>query len=232
MVSNIERVSSLYVMKNLFTIVLTTICLCIGKLFPFSTSQMLMLEGFVLGIPSLFLALQPNDAVPGGNFIQKVLKRAYPPTFSILFSVLAAYYLFSEAFSIPAEMVSTVGALTLVCCGFVQLIFNYLPMNRYRFIVIISCFTALFASIGILYGLNRVGMTYISFEITGVNLYAVLCIVLGVLICIVLNILFHFILGRIRTDEKKAIPFYLESYYRDVDEEEAKESYYDKKNEL
>ena len=220
-VSNIERVSSLYVMKNLFTIILTTICLCIGKLFPFSTSQMLMFEVFVLGFPALFLALQPNNEVPGGNFIQKVLKRTYPATFSLLFSVLASYFLFSDAFNIPGEMLSTIGALTLVMCGFVQLVFNSVPLNRYRIIVIASCFVGLFAAIGLLYGLNSVGMNFISFEISAINGYGFLCILIGVVICIILNILFHFILGKIRNDEKKAIPFYLESYYRDIEEEDA-----------
>ena len=219
-VSNIERVSSLYVMKNLFTIILTTICLCFADLFPFSTSQMLMFEVFVLGFPALFLALQPNDEVPGGNFIQKVLKRTYPATFSLLFSVLASYFLFSEAFNIPAEMVSTVGALTLVACGFVQLIFNSLPLNAFRIKVIVSSFVGLIAAIFILYGLNSVGMTYISFEITGINGWGLLDIFIGVVICVILNILFHFILGKLRGDEKKAIPFYLENYYRDVEEEE------------
>ncbi len=208
-VSNIERVSSLYVMKNLFTIILTTICLCFADLFPFSTSQMLMFEVFVLGFPALFLALQPNDEVPGGNFIQKVLKRTYPATFSLLFSVLASYFLFSEAFNIPAEMVSTVGALTLVACGFVQLIFNSLPLNAFRIKVIVSSFVGLIAAIFILYGLNGVGMTYISFEITGINGWGLLDIFIGVVICVILNILFHFILGKLRGDEKKAIPFYL-----------------------
>ena len=179
-----------------------------------------------LGFPALFLALQPNDEVPGGNFIQKVLKRTYPATFSLLFSVLASHFLFSEAFNIPSEMVSTVGALTLVACGFVQLIFNSLPLNKFRVKVIASCFVGLIAAIFLLYGLNKVGMTYISFEITGINGWGLLDIFLGVVICVILNILFHFILGKIRNDEKKAIPFYLESYYRDaVEEDEEEDSY-------
>lgn len=218
-VSNIEKVSSLYVMKNLFTMILTTICLCIGSLFPFSTSQMLMIEVFVLGIPALFLALQPNDEMPGGNFVQKVLKRTTPATFSLLFSVLVTYFLFCEIFNIPTEMLSTVGALTLVCCGFVQLIFNCMPLNRFRLTVIGGSFAGFIAAVFILYALNNIGLTYISFETTAINGAAFGTICLGVAICVVLNILFHFILLRLRSDEKKSIPFYLESYYKDVDEE-------------
>ena len=38
-----------------------------------------------------------------------------------------------------------------------------------------------------------------------------------------MNILFHFVLVRLRNDDKKPIPFYLESYYADADEEEEEE---------
>ena len=223
-VSNIERVSSLYVMKNLFTMILTAICLCLGNLFPFSTSQMLMFEVFVLGFPALFLALQPNEEIPeGNNFVQKVLKRTYPATFSLLFSVLATYFLFSQIFSIPEDMLSTVGALTLVGCGFVQLVFNYIPLNKFRLTVIGCCFVGLFAAIFMLFGLNHIGMTYISFEIVWINGWGFLAISIGVIICILLNILFHFVLVRLRNDDKKPIPFYLEKYYADVEEEDVEE---------
>ena len=218
-VSNIERVSALYVMKNLFTMILTTICLCIGKLFPFSTSQMLMIEVFVLGFPALFLALQPNNEMPGGNFVQKVLKRTSPATFSLLFSVLATYFLFCDILNIPDAMLSTVGALTLVSCGFVQLIFFCLPLNKYRSTVIACCFAGFIGAVFMLYGLNTIGLNYISFETVPISATAFGAICIGVAICVVLNLLFHFILGKLRSDDKIAIPFYLESYYKDAEDE-------------
>ena len=224
-VSNIERVSALYVMKNLFTMILTTICLCIGTLFPFSTSQMLMIEVFVLGFPALFLALQPNNEMPGGNFVQKVLKRTSPATFSLLFSVLATYFLFSDILNVPQGMLSTVGSLTLVACGFVQLTFLCFPLNRYRVKVIGTCFVGLIAAIFILYGLNKVGLNYISFETVPINGVAFGAVCIGFAICIVLNCLFHFILGKLRSDDKVAIPFYLESYYKDDDDLSEEKNY-------
>ena len=218
-VSNIERVSTLYVMKNLFTMILTTICLCMGKLFPFSTSQMLMIEVFVLGFPALFLALQPNDEMPGGNFVQKVLKKTTPATFSLLFSVLATYFLFCEIFNVPSDRIATVGALTLACCGFVQLTFNCFPLNRYRITVIGCSFAGFVGSVFLLYVLNKHGLNYISYETHSIGWLEIGMITLGVGICVILNCLFHFILRRLRPDEKKSIPFYLENYYKDSDDE-------------
>ena len=219
-VCNIELVASLYIMKNLFTMILTTIFLCLGRVYPFSTSQMLMFEVFVLGFPALFMALQSNDNVPSGNFVQKVLKRTYPATFSLLFSVLAIYFLFCNILNIPGEMRSTVGALTLVACGFVQLVFNCVPLNRFRITVIIGSFLGFIAAVFAIYGLNQLGLTYISFETTKINGAGFGAICIGVGICVLLNILFHFLLRKMRGDEKKNIPFYLESFYEEEEEEE------------
>ncbi|MBP5404354.1 MAG: HAD-IC family P-type ATPase [Clostridia bacterium] len=219
-VCNIEHVASLYFMKNLFTIIMTAIFLCLGRLYPFSTSQMLMIELFVLGIPNLFIAMQPNDQVPDGNFLQNVLKRTYPATLSLLFSVLAVYFLFCNVFSISAEMRPTVAALTLTGCGFVQLIFNCMPINRYRLKVILFSFIGFIAAVFIFYGLNSVGMNYISFEVGAINAKGFGVICLGIAICAALNVLFHFILKKIRSGGKESIPVYLEDYYIDTTEGE------------
>ena len=220
-VCNIEQVASLYFMKNLFTIIMTTIFLCLGRLYPFSTSQMLMIELFVLGIPNLFLAMQPNDQVPDGNFLQNVLKRTYPATFSLLFSVLAVYFLFCNVFGISLEMRPTVAALTLTCCGFVQLIFNTLPLNEFRAKVIGFSFIGFIAAVFILYGLNSVGMTFVSFEIGALDWKGFGTIVLGVAICGILNVLFLFLLSKLRSGGKEAIPpFFIDDYFIDTSEGE------------
>ena len=219
-VCNIEHVASLYFMKNLFTIIMTAIFLCLGRLYPFSTSQMLMIEVFVLGIPNLFIAMQPNDQVPDGNFLQNVLKRTYPATFSLLFSVLAVYFLFTNIFSISLDMRSTVAALTLTGCGFVQLIFNSFPLNSFRSKVIGFSFIGFIAAVFMLYGLNSIGMNWISFEITLIDWKGFGTICLGVFICACLNVLFHFLLGKLRPSGKENIPFFLRDYYSDTTEGE------------
>ena len=219
-VCNIEQVASLYFMKNLFTIIMTTIFLCLGRLYPFSTSQMLMIELFVLGIPNLFLAMQPNDQIPDGNFLQNVLKRTYPATFSILFAVLAVYFLFYNVFNISPEMRSTVAALTLTGCGFVQLIFNTLPMNKFRSKVIGFSFIGFIASAFILHGLNSVGMDIVSFEIVRLDWKGFGTICLGIFICTILNVLFLFLLQKLRSSGKEVIPFDPDEYYIDTTEGE------------
>ncbi|MCR4726543.1 MAG: HAD-IC family P-type ATPase [Clostridia bacterium] len=219
-VSNIEQVASLYIMKNLFTMLMTAIFLCLGRLYPFSTSQMLMIEAFVLGIPALFLAMQRSTKVSDGNFIPNVLKRTYPATVSLLFSVLASYFLLCGVFSVPADMRSTIGALTLVSCGFVELIFNSLPLNKFRSAVIVGSFIAFLIAAFAVYGLNVVGLHYVSFEVKAIDGTAFGIICISVLFCTAMNFLFHYLLRKMHLGTKKNIPFYLESYYGEEDKEE------------
>ena len=219
-VCNIEQVASLYFMKNLFTIFMTAIFLCLGRLYPFSTSQMLMIELFVLGIPNLFLAMQPNDQIPDGNFLQNVLKRTYPATFSLIFAVLSVYFLFCNVFSISLDMRPTVAALTLTCCGFVQLIFNTLPLNRFRAKVIGFSFIGFIAAAFALYGMNSAGFDLVSFEILLIDWKGFGTICLGCTLCIILNVLFLFLLNKLRSGGKNIIPFDIDDYYIDTTEGE------------
>ena len=167
----------------------------------------------MLGFPTLFIALQPNDQVPDGNFIQNVLKRTYPATIALLFSVLAVYFLFCNIFSISLEMRNTVGALALTCCGFVQLIFNCLPMNKYRMKVVGFCILGFIAAVFLLYGLNSIGFNYISFEIGAIDGVGFGTIALGVFICASLNLLFRFLLSKLRSGGKEEVSSYLDDIY-------------------
>lgn len=80
-VNNIQLSSSLFLMKTFFTIFLSLI-ICLSNLFgekipyPFYTSNMMIIEIFIIGSPSFFLALQPNKDLIEGNFLANILKKA------------------------------------------------------------------------------------------------------------------------------------------------------------
>ena len=60
-INNIQKSSSLFLMKTIYTILLSIFCLIVKTDYPFTTRQVLLLEILVIGIPSFFLALQPNN---------------------------------------------------------------------------------------------------------------------------------------------------------------------------
>lgn len=121
-INNVQKSSSLFFMKTIFTIVFSIICLILRTPYPLSTVQMLLMETFVIGIPSFFLAFLPNDKRISGKFIYNLIRNALPGAITLILNVSSIYlfiYLTTGDIS-PApqlELISTMCALTLTFTG-------------------------------------------------------------------------------------------------------------------
>lgn len=90
-INNVQKSSALFFMKTIFTIVFSIICLILRKAYPLSTTQMLLLESFVIGIPSFFLAFLPNDKPINGKFIYNLIRNALPGAITLILNICAVY---------------------------------------------------------------------------------------------------------------------------------------------
>ena len=90
-INNIQRSSALFFMKTIFTIVFSIIILFLQTQYPIKTNNLILLEYFVIGIPSLFLALQPNHNRVSGKFIVNLFKNALPGALTLILNVSAIY---------------------------------------------------------------------------------------------------------------------------------------------
>lgn len=90
-INNVQKSSALFFMKTIFTIIFSIFILAIGQAYPFAPRQLYMLEFFVIGIPSFFLALKPNKARVKGKFIFNLFKNSLPGALTILLNVIACY---------------------------------------------------------------------------------------------------------------------------------------------
>ena len=121
-INNVQKSSSLFFMKTIFTIVFSIICLILRTPYPLSTVQMLLMETFVIGIPSFFLAFLPNDKRISGKFIYNLIRNALPGAITLILNV-SSIYLFiylttGDISSAPQlELISTMCALTLTFTG-------------------------------------------------------------------------------------------------------------------
>lgn len=75
-VNNIERVSSMYLIKTSYSFFLSLIVILIGYEYPFYPVQLSLISAFCVGIPSFFLAFEPNYNKSEKNFLVKVFKNA------------------------------------------------------------------------------------------------------------------------------------------------------------
>ena len=130
-INNVQQSSTLFLMKTVFTILLSLLTILTRSPYPFSPSQLLLLEMFVIGLPSVILAIQPNDKLITGNFSSQVLKRALPNGLLMLFNALIVIALNNFGIFTPLEY-STLSTLVLIGTGFVNLIYLCIPLNALR----------------------------------------------------------------------------------------------------
>lgn len=134
-INNVQQSSTLFLMKTFFTILLSLIAIITTSPYPFSPSQLLLLEMLVIGLPSVILAIQPNDKLITGNFTSEVLKRALPNGLLMLFNVLIIIALNNFGFFTALEF-STASTLVLIGTGFVNLVYLCIPFNTLRLICV------------------------------------------------------------------------------------------------
>ena len=141
-INNIQNSSSLYLMKTLFTTVFAIISIVLGNVYPFKTNNMMILEFFVIGIPTFFLSLQPNTNRVQGKFLPTVLSRAVPGAIILIFAVqsinLAKYYQ-PEYFT---QHYWTISVYLISGAGLVMLYRVCQPFNVFRAFLFIAMLTA------------------------------------------------------------------------------------------
>ena len=74
-VNNIQRSASLFLVKNIFSFLLSLISLVFMFSYPLEPSQISLISMFTIGIPAFFLALEPNKKIIKGHFLTNVFMK-------------------------------------------------------------------------------------------------------------------------------------------------------------
>lgn len=77
-VNNIQRSASLFLVKNIFSFLLSLFSVVFMMSYPLRPSQISLISMFTIGIPGFFLAFQPNKDVIKGHFLTNVVLKALP----------------------------------------------------------------------------------------------------------------------------------------------------------
>ncbi len=90
-INNIQRTSTLFLTKTIFSILLAVMYIILGMQkgalnmgYPFTAKNLYMIEFFAIGIPATFLALQPNTEIVKGKFLQNVFRTTLPGALTIV----------------------------------------------------------------------------------------------------------------------------------------------------
>ena len=135
-VNNIERSASLFLVKNLFSLLLSVFSAVSFLTYPLEPAQVSLIAMFTIGIPGFLLALEPNFVRIEGSFLKKVLLRAAPAALTDVLAV-GALVVCGEVFSLPDGDIATAATLLLAVVGFMILIQISKPMTKMKCAIVI-----------------------------------------------------------------------------------------------
>lgn len=135
-VNNVQRSAILFLVKNLFSIILAIISAIFVFTYPLQASQLSLISLFTIGIPGFLLSLEENDKRIEKNFIKNVILKALPASLTEITAVLGVV-IAGAAFKLTASEISTSAVILLAVVGFMILTKISAPLNRFKMGIII-----------------------------------------------------------------------------------------------
>lgn len=133
-IADIERVSSLYLTKTIYSTVLCLIFAALRMSYPFTPLQLSLISGLAIGIPSFLLTLDQSSTLSSQGFLKHVISTAVPCALTMICYILAITLL-GQILHFDARMYSTYYFLVAGFISFLVVFIVCMPLNRLRFIV-------------------------------------------------------------------------------------------------
>lgn len=179
-VNNMERSGSLFLVKNIFSLLLSVFSIVFSLSYPLKPSQISLISLFTIGLPGFLLSQLPSHQLIHGKFIRNILLRALPAALTDA-GLVAALVVFGEVFAVSSIDISTACTILVAIVGFIILFHLIKPMNIYKTIIFFACI------IGMLIGLLAF---HDLFGISGMSLR---CIMLFVVFSLLTEPIFRYL---------------------------------------
>lgn len=172
-INNIQRASVLFLVKNIFSFVFTILVMVIGVSYPLQAIQLSLISTLTIGIPSFFLALEPNYSRVEGRFMRNVIRRSLPGGLTnVVLVLLASAFCFT--FGIPESSLNTLAVWSLSTVGLLTLYHISKPFTRLRMAVLTT------VSLAMLFCLTVIPS---FFELPSLNSKSLLTLIMLMLAC-------------------------------------------------
>ena len=126
-INNLQRSSSLYLVKTIYAVLLAIIFLFVGS-YPFEPSHLTLVGVAATGIPSFLLALEPNHERAEGSFLYNALRRAVPGALTVVVGIVAIQIMM-RPLSLTLEQADMLSVLMVAIATFMVLFRACLPMD-------------------------------------------------------------------------------------------------------
>ncbi len=133
-VNNLERSGSLFLVKNLFSLLMSLFSIIFNITYPLDPSQITLISTFTIGMPGFFLSQVPDHNRINGRFISNILLRALPAGLTDTL-IVAALVIFGQTFELNSVDVATACTILLAIVGFMILFQISKPMNIFKWVI-------------------------------------------------------------------------------------------------
>lgn len=160
-VNNLERSGSLFLVKNVFSVLTAIISIIFALTYPLIPAQISLVSMFTIGVPAFLLSQAPNHDLIRGKFVSYILRRSVPGGLTD-FILVGIMVLMGGIFSLSTEEIGTCSTVLLAAVG-MQMIYRVTkkPFNWYKRAIIILCAVGLvfcFLVLPWLFGLTPVSL--------------------------------------------------------------------------
>jgi cation-transporting ATPase E len=138
-IANIERAANLFLVKNVYSLVLALIIVFTASAYPLAPIQLTLISSVTIGIPAFFLALGPNSRryVPG--FLTRVLRFSVPTGLLIGVAAYVGYEVIraiDDTASVDGGR--TVATLIVLICSLWVLLVLARPLAGWKLLLVAS----------------------------------------------------------------------------------------------
>lgn len=126
-INNLERSAALYIMKTVYNVLLALLFMFVNEPLPFEPRNLTLIGGVTIGIPSIVLALEPNNDLVKGRFLTKVLCYAVPGGIIVMLGAAAVMVAGRYFLDVTPDQIRTMYCIVTTFVGLVYLFRVALP---------------------------------------------------------------------------------------------------------
>ena len=134
-VNNIRTAASMFLIKTMFSVMLSLLTIFFGNTYPFEPIQMSLISACAVGIPTFLLAQENNYEKIDHTFLRHVFINAFPAAITITSCVFAVMLVCQNVYHSMA-MLNTACVLVTGWNYMAALKTVYAPLNTYRKVII------------------------------------------------------------------------------------------------
>ncbi len=131
-INNVRGSATLFVMKTIFTILISLFSIITLSPYPFAPKNFMFLELFVIGIASFLLAFEPNNKRIEGNFIEHVISASLPYALAMFIPTLTLLIVDGFIYPLDPLVKGSIAMLVVTLTGLINLTNICRPYTKWR----------------------------------------------------------------------------------------------------